>query len=177
MSQMPEPSTIKAVIETLLKPFTLIFNPIAERIGDRLKRKPKLHIHVHPLPTLWCYAWGGYGESAKPMMQASFTADITNDSPDESVLILDGYVKGTKPKIPFRERIEVPPTTTVTDENICVFCAPVVGEGGKDFTGKVILIDQLKREHPTDEITFSWVGSTEPPKPPTPTVPPVKSFS
>jgi len=72
--------------------------------------------------------------------------------------------------IPFVTRIKVPPTATVTDEIICVFCTPVVGEGGKDFTGKVILIDQLKRKHPTDKITFTWVGSTEPPKltPPAP---------
>jgi len=37
-----------------------------------------------------------------------------------------------------------------------VFRTPVVGEGGKDFTGKVIPIDQFKRSHPTDKITFTW---------------------
>jgi hypothetical protein len=158
----PEPGTIKSIIETLLKPFTLIFNPVAERIGNRLKRKPKLHIYVRPLTNFWCYAWDG---SAKPMMQARFTADITNDG-DEGILILDGYIKGTKPKIPFPDRIEVPPTTTVTGENIAVFVTPVIGEGGKDFTGRVILIDQFKRKHPTDKITFTWVGSTDPPTPP-----------
>lgn len=100
------------------------------------------------------------------MMQVRFTADIMNDSPDEGILILDAYVKGTKPKVLFGKRIKIPPTTTVMSENIFVFCTPVVGEGGKDFTGKVILIDQLKREHPTDKITFTWVGSTEPPPPP-----------
>jgi hypothetical protein len=30
----------------------------------------------------------------------------------------------------------------------------------------IILIDQFKRPHPTDKITFAWVGTTEPPKPP-----------
>jgi hypothetical protein len=163
----PEPSTIKTLIETFLKPFTVILNPIAERIGNRLKRKPRLHIYVRPLTNFWCYAWDGYGENQKPMMQARFTADITNDR-DEGILILDGYIKGTKPKLPFSDRIEVPPTTTVEGENIAVFCTPVVGEGGKDFTGKIILIDQFKRKHPTDKITFTWVGPTEPPKPPTP---------
>ena len=100
------------------------------------------------------------------MIQVRFDADITNDSPDESVFILDGYVKGTKPQTPFLQRIKVPPRSTVMDQIIGVFVRPVVGEGGKDFTGKVILIDQLKRKHPTDKITFTWVGSTEPPKPP-----------
>jgi hypothetical protein len=47
----------------------------------------------------------------------------------------------------------------------------VVGEGGKDFTGKVILIDQFKRQHPTDKVTFTWMGSTEPPNLPTPSPP------
>ena len=83
----PEPGTIKSILEILLKPFTLIFNPVAERIGNRLKRKPKLHIYVRPLTNFWCYAW----EGQKPMMQAQFSADITNDG-NEGVLILDGYI-------------------------------------------------------------------------------------
>ena len=99
-------------------------------------------------------------------MQALFTADITNDG-NESVLILDGYFKGTKPQIPFPNRIAIPPTTTVTGECIAVFVRPVIGEGGRDFTGKVILLDQFKRKHSTDKITFTWVGLTEPPKHPT----------
>jgi hypothetical protein len=157
---MPEPSTIKVIVETLLKPFSLIFNPIAERIGHKLRRKPKLHIYVRPQLSAWCYAWDG---SENPMMQVRFTADITNDSRDEAVIILDGYVEGTKPQIPFRERIEVPRTTTVTGELVAVFVRPVIGEGGKDFTGKIILIDQFKREHPTDKTIFKWVGPTERP--------------
>jgi hypothetical protein len=156
----PEPGAIKAVLEILLKPFTLIINPIGERVGRRLQRKPKLHIYVRPLTTLWCYAW----EGQKPMMQLTFSADITNDG-HEGVLILDGYVKGTKPKLPFTWRIKVPPTTTIMGENISLFVAPVIGEGGKDFSAKVILIDQFKRKHKTDRITFTWVGTTEPPKP------------
>jgi hypothetical protein len=98
-------------------------------------------------------------------MQARFTADITNDSDDETVVILDGYIKGTKPQIPFRSQIEVPPTTTLTGEHIAVFGRPIVAEGGKNFTGRVILLDQFKRKHPTDEITFNWAGPTEPPVP------------
>jgi hypothetical protein len=170
--QMPVPTpdtagAVKTVVETLLKPFTLILNPVAERIGNWLKRKPKLHIYAHPQTRIWCYAWDG-GE--KPMMQARFDADITNDSHDESIIILDGYIEGTEPQVPFITRIEVPTTATVWGEIVCVFVRPVVGEGGKDFTGRVVLLDQFKRKHLTDEITFKWVGSTErpgtPPKTP-----------
>ena len=71
----PEPGTTKAILETLLKPFTAILNPIAERIGNRLKRKPRLYFNIHPVGSIWCYAWNG----AKPMMQVRFDADITND--------------------------------------------------------------------------------------------------
>lgn len=164
----PEPGTIKTVVETLLKPFTLILNPIAERIGNRLKRKPKLHIYVHPQTRIWCYAWQG----DKPMMQVRFEADITNDSRDESVFILDGYVEDTEPQIPFLNRITIPPTSTAQGEIICVFVKPVVGEGGKDFTGRVILLDQFKREHKTDKVTFTWVGTTDPPGSPPKSPPP-----
>lgn len=148
----PDPGTIKQIIEILLKPFSLIAHPIAERIGNRLKRKPKLYLNIHPVGSVWCYAWNG----VKPMMQVRFDADITNDGDD-------GYVKGTKAKIPFMRKIKIPPTTTITDEIIAVFVEPIVGEGGKDFTGKIVFVDQLKRKHYTDKTTFTWVGTTDPP--------------
>jgi hypothetical protein len=163
MHTLPEPGMIKTVLETLLKPFTLIFNPIAERIGNRLKRKPKLYIRVHPVTNVWCYAWEGANQN--PMMQVRFDADITNDSNYEAVLILDGYVEGTKSKLPLMSHIKVPPATTALSQIIGVFCTPVVAEGGKDFTGRIILVDQFKRKHPSDKTTFKWVGSTVRPIP------------
>jgi hypothetical protein len=162
MHTLPEPGIIKTVVETLLKPFTLIFNPIAERIGNRFRRKPKLYIHIHPVTSIWSYAWGGANQS--PMMQVRFDADITNDSDHEAVLILDAYVEGTKSTLPFTSHIEIPSATTALRQVVGVFSAPVVGEGGKDFTGRIILVDQFKRKHPCDKTTFEWVGTTEPPK-------------
>ena len=162
---LSEPSTTAKLLEILLKPYSLIANPIAERIGNRLKRKPKLHFNIYPPSSLWCYAWNGYGENAKPMMQVRFSADITNDG-HKGILILAGYVKGTKAKLPLVHRIEIPPTTTVVAQSIAVFVEPVIGEGGMDFTGKVVLIDQLKRKHTTEKIKFTWVGTTEKPKQP-----------
>src|SRR3989442_15650001 len=32
---------------------------VVERIGNRLKRKPRLHIYVRPQFSAWCYAWDG----------------------------------------------------------------------------------------------------------------------
>jgi hypothetical protein len=158
----PEPGIVKSIVETLLKPFTLVANPIAERIGNSFKRKPRLYINIHPVSNIWCYAWNG--TDPVPMMQVRFDADFTNDSGHEAILILDAYVKGTKPKIPFMSHIRVPSTSTVVSQIVGLFCAPVVGEGGQDFTGRIIFVDQLKRKHRSDKTTFKWVGSTEPPK-------------
>jgi hypothetical protein len=55
--------------------FCFLAHPIAERIGNRLKRKPKLYFNIHPVGSVWCYV----GSGAKPMMQVRFDADITND--------------------------------------------------------------------------------------------------
>lgn len=162
MTTLPEPGFAKSVVETLLKPFSLIFNPIAERIGDRLKRKPKLHINIHPASNVWCYAWNG--NNPTPIMQVRFDADFTNDSDREGIVILDAYVEGTKSRLPFMSHIQIPKTTTTFRQIVGVFCAPVVAEGGKDFTGRVIFVDQLKRKHRSDKTTFTWVGTTEPPK-------------
>jgi hypothetical protein len=162
MHTLPEPGIIKTVVETLLKPFTLIFNPIAERIGNRLKRKPKLYVNIHPVTCIWSYAW--QMPDPNPVMQVRFDADFTNDSDHDALLLLDAYVEGTHSKLPFMSVIKVLPTSTNLREIVSVFCTPVVGEGGKDFTGRIIFVDQLKRKHPSEMTTFKWVGTTEPPK-------------
>ena len=55
----PEPSTTKTIIETLLKPFTVILNRIAERIGDRLKAQaPAPHLRSSSIQCLvLCMGW------------------------------------------------------------------------------------------------------------------------
>ena len=162
MHTLPEPGIIKTVVETLLKPFALILNPIAERIGNRLKRKPKLYIYIHPVSNVWCYAWRV--PDPNPIMQVRFDADFTNDSNHEALLILDAYVEGTNSTLPLMNHIKIPPTSTTVSEIVGVFCTPVVSEGGKDFTGRIIFVDHLKRKHRSDKTTFKWVGTTEPPK-------------
>ena len=82
------------------------------------------------------------------------------------MLILDGYIEGTK-HLPFPQRIEIPRGTTILGENIHLMVSPVSANVGKDLTGKVVLIDQFKRKHTTDEIAFTWVAATEPSRPPT----------
>jgi hypothetical protein len=162
---MPPSGFWQALIETVFKPFTIILNPIAERIGRRLKRKPKLHIHVISRTEHWCYAW----ENDKPRMSVMFSADITNDDHQEKVFIIDAYIKGTKPTIPFLRKVEIPAATLVPRVPINMYVYPIVGKGGQNWTGRIILLDQFKREHKTDKIEFVWHGTTEcPVKPQTP---------
>jgi hypothetical protein len=99
-----------------------------------------------------------------PEVTVRFEADITNDSGDEAVIILDGYVKGTESKFPLINPIDIAPETTALGAIVCLLVTPVVGEGGKDFTGRIILLDQLKRKHQTDKHTFKWTGLIERPK-------------
>jgi hypothetical protein len=47
-----------------------------------------------------------------PEVTVRFEADITNDSGDEAVIILDGYVKGTESKFPLINPIDIAPETT-----------------------------------------------------------------
>ena len=68
-------------------------------------------------------------------MQIRFDADIANDG-HEAVLILDGYAKGTKAKLPFAQPIQIPPTTTVTRQIIAVFVEPIICEGGGTLQAK-----------------------------------------
>jgi hypothetical protein len=153
----PPPGLVKEAAETLLKPFSLILNPVAERIGRWLKRKPKLHIYIQPRTHLWCYAW----EFDKPRMSVMFSADLTNDDHREKVFIIDAYIKGTKPTIPFIRKVEVPAATMVPRVPFHVLVSPVVGKGGENWKGRIILIDQFKRKHLTDKIEFEWHGTTE----------------
>ena len=92
-------------------------------------------------------------------MQLIFIADITNDHDEDTLAILDDYVPGAKPAIPFRDRVNIP-TTTTQEEHVALFVTPVVREAKQDFTTRVILIDQFKRKHWTDKVTFRWAGGS-----------------
>jgi hypothetical protein len=82
-----ETGLIKAVISAFIKPFEIVITPVAERVASWLKRKPRLHVHFHPLTSFWCIA----NEKVEPVMQLVFTADFTHDGPKESLIILNAY--------------------------------------------------------------------------------------
>ena len=80
-----ETGLIKAVISAFIKPFEIVVTPVAERVASWLKRKPRLHVHFHPLVCMWCLA----NENVDPVMQLLMTADFTHDGPSEDLIIVD----------------------------------------------------------------------------------------
>jgi len=147
-----ETGFIKSVVETLLKPFAIITTPIAERIASWLKRKPKLHVNFHPIACVWCIA----KNREEPLMQVRFAADLTHDDPKESLIIVDAHPDGTKLVLPF-DKISVPPHN-LREVLVAVFVQPVLQVKGKDWTGRIIFIDQFGRKYKTQKHTFRGIS-------------------
>jgi hypothetical protein len=53
--------------------------------------------------------------------------------------------------------IFVVPPNAMVQEHLSSIAAPMVGKKGKDWTGRLVLVDHLRRKHKTDKITFMWV--------------------
>jgi hypothetical protein len=151
----PDPGIVKEVTHSISKivdiftrPFEVVSKAVADRLERWLKRKPKLFVRFHPQTTLWCLASSGEQKG----MQLIFMADFTQDGDDESLLLIDGYVKGTKPwvKNP-SDPITIKPGELVRSQYINgIFVSPVVGEPGKNWTGRIIFLDQFHTKYKTD---------------------------
>jgi hypothetical protein len=144
-------------LENLTKPFASLFNPIAERIGNRLgRRKPRLYVHVQAQTSLWCIAQQGTTE----LMQVMFSADLNHDDHKHGLAIIEAYLEGTRVEIGMMDKFVIPPNEIVT-ERIGAMVLPVKGEKGKPYTGRFILVDQFKRKHKTEKITFKSAGPSQ----------------
>ena len=73
------------------------------------------------------------------------------------MMIMDMYPNGTISQIPGFTPFEVPPGRLVK-QHLVAFVAPVVGIKGKDWTGRLIVVDQFHRKYKTQKTTFKWVG-------------------
>lgn len=134
---------------------------MADRLERWLKRKPKLFVRFHTQTTHWGLAFHGEKVSG---MQIAFMADYSHDG-DEPLLLIEGYVKGAKPFIRSpNDPIMIKPGELVRTQYIDgIFVSPVVGEPGKNWTGRIIFIDQFHREYKTDTQEFVFGGPTEHP--------------
>jgi hypothetical protein len=80
-----------------------------------------------------------------------------NHNSSEAVFVVDSYAKGTVPVVSGMVNFIVPPNVMVR-EHLSSIAVPVVGKKGKDWTGRLVVVDHFRKKHKTDKITFMWVG-------------------
>jgi len=164
MAVSPEPSgflkevggALAKLVEVFIKPLAVISNAISERLAILLRRKPKLHVHFRPITGVWCVASDGIIK----IMQVGFAADLTHDDPRQTLILVDAFPEGTRSKFPFHNQITIGPAELVSPEHqIWMMVTPVVGEEGKNWTGRVVFVDQFKRKYMSEErFEFMWGG-------------------
>ena len=93
-------------------------------------------------------------------MQVMFSADFNHDDHKHGLAMVEAYLEGTRLEISAMDKFVIPPNEIVS-ERIVVMVLPVKGEKGKPYTGRFILIDQFKRKHRTEKITFTWAGPSQ----------------
>jgi len=143
-------------LEYLTKPLATLLTRIAERIGSSVgHRKPHLYVHFRN-PLIWCIA----GNASQEMMQTVCWADINRDDPQHALIITDVYPQGSNSTKIRVSNFVVPPGQMV-HEQLASFSVPIKGEKGKPWTGRLIRVDQFKRKHKTDGVTFQWVGAAQ----------------
>lgn len=154
-------SALSKIVEVFTRPLGVLSNAVSTRLEILLKRKPRLYVNFHPATSLWCLVRAG----DERIMQVTFMADFTHDDPDQTVILIEAFLKGTKPKFHFDEPIDIDPEELVTPEySVSLMVTPVIGEEGRNWTGCVIFIDQLHRTYKTKKVEFKWAGG--PVKPP-----------
>jgi hypothetical protein len=148
-------SAVSKVVEVVTKPLAVVSEAVSTRLEILLKRKPRLFVNFHPGTTIWCLAHAG----TEPLMQMMFMADFTHDDPDQTVILVEVYLKGTKPKFHFQDPVDIDPEELVTPNfNVHFMVTPVIGEEGKSWTGRIYFIDQLHRTYKTKKVEFKWAG-------------------
>jgi hypothetical protein len=151
-------STLAKILDVLMRPLDVASNAISGRLEILLKRKPRLFVNFHPLMELWCLAFAG----DKKIMQVCFMADFSHDDPDQTILLIDAYLKGTKPWMRFDEPIRIPPGQLVRSKHVeDFFVTPIIGTPGKNWTGRIIFKDHLHRPYKSEKFEFVWTGPTE----------------
>jgi hypothetical protein len=137
-----------------LKSLGGLFEALLERLTIRvLKRKPKVYVQFEPNTVLWCVAKSGDIE----YMQITCQIRITHDDQRNSLVITDAYPVGTNTEIKAMGEFKIP-SNTLANERIASIARPMIGEKGKPWTGKIVLVDQFNRKYKTQKATFKWAG-------------------
>jgi hypothetical protein len=121
------------------------------------RRKPKLYVYFQPGMNLWCIARSDATPTATEYMQVICQVSVTHDDPKIALVIIDAYPVGTTTQVPAMSEFDIPPQTMVK-ERIVSIAGPMIGEKGKPWTGKIVLVDQFLRKYKTRKVTFKWAG-------------------
>jgi hypothetical protein len=154
-------SAVTKIVEVVTKPLAVVSDAMSTRLEILLKRKPRLFVNFHPGTPIWCLAHAG----TERLMQMMFMADFTQDDPEQTIILIEGYLKRTKPKFHFQEPIDLAPKRLVTPRyNVNFMVTPVIGDEGKNWTGRIYFLDQFHRTYKTRKVEFRWVGAPVPPE-------------
>jgi hypothetical protein len=131
-----------------------VFDRLAVAIG---RRKAKLFVHFQPGTSIWCIATSGPGLPSIEYMQIVCRASFAHDDLKEPLVIIDAYPAGTAPEVKAMEPFTIQ-SQELVQEQIVAIVAPVIGEKGHSWTGRIVFVDQYLRKHKTQKSTFKWVG-------------------
>jgi hypothetical protein len=123
------------------------------------KRKvdgPKLYVSWERMSCVW--ALGKYGET--PIMQISGQAVITSSGTEETILLLDGFVKGTSPIMNLIDTISVPPGKPIACR-VVTMVKPVIKKANEDLDVQLIFLDHKGREYKANKVVFKSANPQE----------------
>jgi hypothetical protein len=121
---------------------------------SKWKWKPRVKVYIHPMgKPVWVTAPQPNGQI---YMQVILQARVNHNCP-HGLMIVDTFPEGTTPIVTGMRSFRIPPYTII-EEHLSNIVMPVVGKEGKDWVGKLVLIDHERRRHKTEKIHFMWVG-------------------
>ncbi len=137
-------------LANLTKPISNILNPLTERIGKWIERKPKLYVHFHPMQLVWTVGKERQADGSEmEVMHAHVTADFNHDHDQRTLVIVDVYPEGTQNRIPGLSQFQIAPNSMMSNYHLTSFAVPVIGQKGEPWIGRLILVDQFQRKHKT----------------------------
>ncbi len=103
-----------------------------------------------PLYSTWSVGQQPLGK--KPMLILLCQMNFAHYE-DFSVIIKDGYLKGTRSVLPMADLVVEGSCDDST--SICIGVSPVTARPGEKLSGKLVFVDQFNDPHVSEKITFS----------------------
>lgn len=105
---------VAKLVDVFVKPLRVVSDAIAIRTEIIVRRKPRVYVNFHPMTSYWCLAH----EGDTAVMQVGFAADFSHDDPEQDVLVIDAYPKGTRTRYPFHDKLCIRPNELVSPQQL-----------------------------------------------------------